>query len=76
MTWFNGFVLYLIIWWTLLFAVLPWGNHASPKDERVKGQADSAPAQPRLKQKVIANTILSTVVWGIAYVVIIQLLKP
>ena len=26
MNWFTAIMVYVIIWWTVLFVVLPWGN--------------------------------------------------
>ncbi|HWA46009.1 MAG TPA: DUF1467 family protein [Hypericibacter adhaerens] len=57
----TGIVVYLIIWWTVLFAVLPWGVHVSEKTE--PGHADSAPARPLLVKKAIVTTLISAVIW-------------
>lgn len=61
MDWFTGIIAYLLIWWTALFAVLPWGNKLSQNP--VAGQPQSAPDVPRLKQKFIITTVLSAVLW-------------
>ena len=61
MDWFTGIVAYILIWWTALFAVLPWGSRLSRHP--VPGQAHSAPDVPRLKQKFIITTILSAIIW-------------
>jgi predicted secreted protein len=44
-----------------LFAVLPWGN--APQAQPQIGNAPGAPANPRLKLKIIATTILSAIIW-------------
>ena len=31
MNWFTGVVLYALIWWTVLFAVLPFGTRPEPE---------------------------------------------
>ncbi|MCP4923545.1 MAG: DUF1467 family protein, partial [bacterium] len=54
---------YFILWWTLLFVVLPWGQTMA--EEPKLGHTPSAPVLPRLKQKVLATTLLSAIVWGI-----------
>ena len=56
---------YLIIWWTVLFAVLPWGNR-QPKEYET-GMAPGAPSNPNIKKKLIATTIVSFIVLGIVY---------
>ena len=67
----SGIVVYLITWWTLLFAVLPWGveRHAHTEDTQL-GNVTSAPKNPRLRQKFIITTVLSAVIWVIIYVLI------
>lgn len=57
----SGLFVYFIVWWTALFAVLPWGN--APQDKPQIGNAPGAPANPRLKMKLIATTILSAIIW-------------
>ncbi len=61
MTLVQGIVAFTLIWWTLLFCVLPWGNR--PSDELVPGQASSAPHKPNLLKKFIITTALSAVIW-------------
>jgi len=63
-----AFFTYLIIWWTALFAVLPWGNRQPSEHET--GMAPGAPSNPNIKKKLIATTILSFVLLGIAYALI------
>lgn len=60
---FTGIIVFLLIFWTLLFMILPWGNHA--KDAPEKGMAGSAPANPRIKQKFIITFLVSCVIWVI-----------
>ncbi len=60
-----AFFTYLIIWWTALFAVLPWGNRQPSHYET--GMAPGAPTNPNIKKKLIATTILSFVLLGIVY---------
>jgi predicted secreted protein len=58
--------LYFIIWWTLLFAVLPFGVHSQAEmKDIVPGSEPGAPARPRLGLKILVNTGISAVLWGI-----------
>ncbi len=57
----TGIVVYFIIWWTVLFAVLPWGVRMPDKVET--GHAESAPDRPLLLKKAIATTLISAVIW-------------
>lgn len=68
MSWVSGLFVYFITYWTVLFAILPWGNHAEINP--VTGHAPSAPANPRIKQKFIATGIVSAIIWIIIYVLI------
>ncbi len=67
MSWVSGLVTYFIIWWLVLFAVLPWGNR--PPDEPEAGHVASAPANPRLALKFAITSLIAgllfLVVWGI-----------
>ena len=63
-----GFFTYLIIWWTVLFAVLPWGNRQPAEYET--GMAPGAPVNPNIKKKLIATTIVSFIVLGLVWFLI------
>jgi predicted secreted protein len=61
MSWFQGIVAYIIIWWMVLFAVLPFGVH--PVDKGDIGHAAGAPANPRLWLKAGITTLVAGVLW-------------
>jgi predicted secreted protein len=65
MTWFEGLVAFIIIWWMVLFTVLPWGVRIPDNPE--KGHATSAPTRPRLWLKLSVTTGIAVLLWGIAY---------
>ena len=60
---FTGIIVYLLVFWTVLFMILPWGNRASAAPEA--GMAGSAPANPRIKKKFLITFVVSTVIWAI-----------
>ena len=62
MNWFSGLVLFVIIWWTALFAVLPLGTKPVQQPDDVSGWR-GAPERPRLVMKVIVTTIVAMVIW-------------
>jgi predicted secreted protein len=66
---YNGAVLYVLIWWTVLFAVLPFGTHAEPDADPSSGWR-GAPAQPRLWLKLFMTTLVSGLVWALCFAVI------
>ncbi len=61
MTLFTGIMLYILIWWTALFAVLPLG--VRPHGDEGFGTAGSAPEHPEIKKKFIITTLVSALVW-------------
>ncbi len=65
---FTSVIVFLMIFWTVLFCVLPWGNAKSQTPE--KGHATSAPANPRILKKFIVTGVLSIAIWIIVYVMI------
>ncbi len=69
MSWFTGVVLYVLIWWTVLFAVLPWGTRPVADADPDTGWR-GAPAQPRMGRKVLATTLVAAVVWVLCYLLI------
>lgn len=62
---FTGILLYVIIWWVMLFMVLPWGARAPENPE--EGHEPGAPAKPMLWRKALITTLLAAVVWAGAY---------
>lgn len=52
--------IYFITWWTLLFAVLPWGVRSQAEQGVVEPGTDpGAPVRPHLVRKAIATSILA-----------------
>lgn len=60
MDWFGTAVVFAIVWWLILFMVLPFG--AAPPDEVEPGMATSAPAKPRMATKLAITTVLAALV--------------
>jgi predicted secreted protein len=69
MNWFTGAMLYILIWWVVLFAVLPIGTHAVEHPDETSGWR-GAPAAPRLWMKVGLTTIVACVFWLLAFALI------
>lgn len=70
MTIFTGIAIYLIIWWTVLFAVLPLGGKtyiSEGIEPPVKGMDPGAPIEPRLKYKFVLTTLIAAVVWVLVW---------
>lgn len=69
MGWVSGLAVYAIIWWLLIFMILPWGVRPIGREDVDKGQDAGAPRRPHLGLKIAFNSALSGVVWGIVYVI-------
>lgn len=69
MNWFTGTVLFVIIWWTALFAVLPIGTRPSAQPDAKSGWRGT-PERPRILWKVIVTTIVACVLWTGSYLLI------
>ena len=53
--------MYLVIWWIVLFAVLPFG--VKPAREGELGHDAGAPQKPHLLAEAGATTVLAALVW-------------
>ncbi|MBM6582126.1 DUF1467 family protein [Microvirga sp. BT689] len=59
----GGLALYFVIWWILLFAVLPFGVRSQAEaGEVVRGSEPGAPALPALREKAIWTTLFASIV--------------
>lgn len=61
MTWFTGIVVYILIWWLVLFTVLPWMNR--PAENPQLGHVTSAPNTPNLGRKFIITSAIAAFLW-------------
>ncbi len=68
----TSLAVYFIIWWLVLFTVLPWGAHSHHETnaEVEPGNAPSAPVRPRMLLKVGITTAVSLAVFAVVYSVI------
>ncbi|SJZ47179.1 Predicted secreted protein [Enhydrobacter aerosaccus] len=61
MGWATGIMVYLVIWWTILFAVLPLGVRRVQNPG--KGQDRGAPERPDILKKVVITSLVAGVLW-------------
>jgi predicted secreted protein len=67
-TWFTAALTFVIVWWLVLFMVLPFG--ARPPEEVQPGTAPSAPASPRMGLKILITTLIALALTaGIAWLI-------
>ncbi len=69
---FTAFAIYATIWWTVLFAVLPFGvtSHAEAGIDKGDGGDPGAPVDPKLKKKFFTTTWIAAVVFAVLYAVL------
>jgi predicted secreted protein len=69
--------LYFVIWWTTLFAVLPFGVRTQGESgDVVAGTPSSAPQRPRILQLFLVNTVVATIVFAIVILAIRHEMLP
>ena len=56
---------FFVVWWTVLFAVLPWGvqSHHEAGIDHGDGGDPGAPVDPKLKRKFFTTTWVSLVIF-------------
>ena len=59
--------IYLVVWWVVLFAVLPLGaqSHHEAGIDLKDGGDPGAPVVHNLKRKVVTTTWVAAIVWGV-----------
>ena len=66
----TAVAIFFLIWWVVLFAVLPWGVRSQHDGgEVVPGTDPGAPVIPRLFRKLVWTTGVSAVIFAGCYVV-------
>jgi predicted secreted protein len=71
-SWFTGICIYLTIWWTVVFAILPLGTvtHAEAGIDKGDGGDPGAPVDPKLKRKFITTTWVSAILFVLLWIVL------
>jgi predicted secreted protein len=71
MAWTTAAAIYFIIWWVVLFAVLPFGVR-NPAEEGIAVEAGHDPGAPTvlgMKKKLIWTTVVASILFAIVWVV-------
>ena len=64
----TALAIYFLIWWVVLFAVLPWGvRNQQEAGDVVLGTDPGAPAIHHLWRKLLWTTMVATIIFGILY---------
>jgi len=72
MTPFTAVAIFLTIWWTVLFVILPLGvtSHHEAGIDLGDGGDPGAPVDPKLKKKFLTTTWISAVLFVMLWAVI------
>ena len=67
----GSIVVFIITWWLVFFAVLPWGVASQAEHGSVEPGTDpGAPMRPALGRKALLTTAIALGVWLLIYVVV------
>jgi predicted secreted protein len=70
MGWISGIFVYFLIWWVVLFAVLPWGmRNQEEAGDITPGTDPGAPAIHKVWSKLIWTTVVASTIFAILYVI-------
>ena len=68
MTLSGALAVYFVIWWTVLFAVLPFGVHSQSEAGPVADGTDpGAPQVPALMRKAVITTIAAAIIFAVVW---------
>jgi predicted secreted protein len=70
----TAVAIFFLIWWVVLFAVLPWGVRSQHEggDEIPPGTDPGAPAIPHLGRKLLWTTVVSALIFAACYEVYVH----
>lgn len=69
MSWISILAIYAIVWWLVLFMVLPFG--VSKVENPEVGHERGAPARPRLVIKALVTTLIAALVTVLVWALIV-----
>lgn len=69
MGWISGIAVYFMLWWLVFFITLPIGVRPPHEvgEEAEEGHEPGAPVKTYLPHKLLATTLIASVLWGVAY---------
>lgn len=74
MGWLSAAAIFFIIWWVVLFTVLPVGVRSQAEEGYVEpGTEAGAPVAPRIGFKLILTTAIAVLVFALFYLLTVVL---
>jgi len=69
----TAVAIFFLIWWIVLFAVLPWGVRSQHEaGDMVPGTDPGAPLVPNLWKKLVWTTLVSAVIFAACYLIYVN----
>jgi predicted secreted protein len=69
----TALAIFFLIWWVVLFAVLPWGIRSQHEgEEMVPGTDPGAPYKARIGWKLLWTTLLAVAIYAVCYFIYIE----
>jgi predicted secreted protein len=69
----TAIAIYFLIWWVVLFAVLPWGVRSQSEHGDVSPCSDpGAPSLPRIALKLVWTSLVAGLVFGALYLIYVR----
>ena len=66
----TALAIFFLIWWVVLFAVLPWGIRSQHEGEdMVVGTDPGAPVSVRIGRKLFWTTLVAIAIYAVCYFV-------
>ena len=66
----TAIAVYFILWWTVLFAILPWGVRSQHESGAISPGTDpGAPTTARMGKKLLWTTLVSTGIFALCAVI-------
>lgn len=63
-----GVAVYVVLWWLVLFVVLPWGVKSQSEGADIAlGSDPGAPIRPMVLRKLAATTVIAAAIFGLLY---------
>ncbi|HTV68434.1 MAG TPA: DUF1467 family protein [Rhizobiaceae bacterium] len=69
MAWISAFAIFFIIWWLVLFAMLPFSLRTQDENDDVTlGTTPSAPGGPHMLRAIVRTTVVALIIFAVFYV--------
>ena len=64
----SALAIYFVIWWLVLFAVLPFGVQSQEPEDVTLGTDRGAPREAFMLRKLLATSVIAGVIFAAVYV--------